>query len=376
MKIHSIKIFVFLYFISCFQVLATEGTAKPDSSPYDFNWKSSKDMSGAWFLCGFTLFLEGDCPKVWLKCHTDPDLLSFGWDGVKMKCLNFFSFFSSKEDAQETIRVADEESGEGSLGLSDAHEQVFSQDNETINDLEITTAEDKAEYKKLVDPDFDLTERNAVSSSEGLFNAEYSNFYYNGDGEGNGGWGDAYYLYYEYSTDIYTDELPNQTYSRVWDENWVTPNYRSYVSVHLPRDDYIPYPEDATDREKDIIDDKNRVLSDKYRAEMYEINAEIRAYNDKLRDRETTRVKAIAEKARDISQDKLDDAYAAWRSKQVWSEFGYKEDKFLSLYNEQRVMIFFDAYIVADNQCNGCGYSGGQEALEYVPLLLSDWGED
>lgn len=372
-------------FVACFLIsfsfcslAATEEetTEKPDNAPYDFDWHNEKDMSGAWFMCGMEQFKGGECPKVWRRCHTDPRLLYYTWKGVKMKCLNLYSFFSNKADAEETIKVADEEAGANVLDTTDADDIVFSEDNATINGLEITTAEQKEEYRQIVDEDFDLTQREAVRASEGVFNSDYSKFYYKGDGNGNGGWGHPAYKYVEYSNDIYTGELPNDTYSRVWDENYVRPNYENRVSIHMPRSMYIPITPDMTKAEKEVINRKNDVLRAKYRTEKIAVNRGIDARNAILRNREATRVDRIARAARDVSQQRLDDAYAAWRSNQEWSQYGYKQDKYRSKYNEDRVKIFFDGFVAAEDSCNGCGYAGGQEAIKDVVILLSPWGSD
>jgi hypothetical protein len=74
--------------------------------PYTFDWRNSKDMRGAFWICGIVAFIPGDCPKVLTKCWLPPlTKLKFP-SGITSKCLGIPDFSSDKGDIEAGIARA------------------------------------------------------------------------------------------------------------------------------------------------------------------------------------------------------------------------------------------------------------------------------
>lgn len=76
---------------------------------YDFDYDNRNDMRGAWFVCGFTAFTEGDCPEVFEKCWQPPMIyLRCNRHGCSTRsyCTNPPSFTMSNRDVQRANQNA------------------------------------------------------------------------------------------------------------------------------------------------------------------------------------------------------------------------------------------------------------------------------
>jgi hypothetical protein len=69
---------------------------------YDFNWKSTQHMQGAWMLCATTGFTQGECPKVLRKCFLPP-LIRCRRGKCKTRCVGTPSFSVSESDVQKAL---------------------------------------------------------------------------------------------------------------------------------------------------------------------------------------------------------------------------------------------------------------------------------
>ncbi|MCF2829711.1 MULTISPECIES: hypothetical protein [unclassified Pseudoalteromonas] len=294
---------------------------KPDSNPYGFDWKSSADMSGAFMMCGLTGFVIEDCPKVLLKCMTDPDLLKFKLFGVRSKCLDLFAFLTSATDVKEAIDYANEQSGslldeEAKRSLYDGSRVV--EDYEQTNDQEVT----RELYKNTKYYKADL-------AAENLINDDYAKYYYQGE-NGRGGYGSSYYQRNYFDNNVYSGETPSEAYDRAYEDYMVKSgayNCRGLV------DDIPP---------NCLIDHRKKARE-----------AGSRAYSE--------------------ADDLRDDAYSDWRRWQGWDNYGYGRTELEGNYNTDRLTAYYHAYLSAlDGICRNneaCAKREAQKSIDSMRLM-------
>lgn len=80
--------------------------AQAPAGDFNFNWDSANDMRGAWTFCAPTGFTQGECPKVWRKCHQFP-LWKCNKKGKKCKtvCTGVPSFSTSQADVVDALNT-------------------------------------------------------------------------------------------------------------------------------------------------------------------------------------------------------------------------------------------------------------------------------
>lgn len=72
---------------------------------YDFDWKNTNDMRGAWMMCATTGFTQGECPKVFTKCWQPPHIYKKK-KKIKTRCTGSPSFSSTEADGEAAINEA------------------------------------------------------------------------------------------------------------------------------------------------------------------------------------------------------------------------------------------------------------------------------
>lgn len=311
-------------FIVCLSLVAADAAAsKPDNDPYAFNWKSAKDMSGAFMMCGLTGFVIGDdCPKVLWKCMTDRDLLKFKLFGVRSKCLDLFAFFTSGEEAKEALDHAN-----GQIGSNNRdHDRHKNSANhyEQVNDQEVS----RELYR-------DTKYYGADLAAENLINEDAEQYYYFGDGRGNGGWGRLDYQKQRFVDEIYKGESPDDAYNR------------AYAEVMF--DDFICGDDDEVPR---ALDTESKGFGD---CEFME-----------------ERARQAGEEAREQAIADMESAYSEYREEMGWNDLEHGRAELEGNYNTDRLTAYYHAYLEAlDGVCGGnedCAKAKAKEKVNEMDL--------
>jgi len=276
----------------------------PDSKPYDFDWKSAADMSGAFMICGLTGFTQPNCPKVLRKCMTDRDLLKFKVFGVESKCLDLFAFMTDKKDVENAIDHASNEAG---------HD---------------VTDEQRSNYHKAGDYEQDNSKRatresyrhtkyyNAEEAAEDLVRRDYEYYYYYGDGNGGGGWGHPDYGRNHFNDSVYRGETPQQAYNREYQR-----------VLRMGGGCLNPLGGGGANR---AIDD---CVGGGH-------------FNEQM-------ARRAGEEARERAIARRDNSFENWREQQPWSQVGYNRTGFERSYNTDRLTAYYHAYLAELPRCGG-----------------------
>lgn len=340
------------------------GNADADD-PYEFDWNSSKDMSGAFFMCGLTAFTWTDganCPKVLLKCLTDPGLLKWTWKGPKSKCLNLSSFFTSGDQAIETLMEAARrtETEIDDLAISDFAEHVEGVENT----IEQEPKPDGSDWDGYIEGSYsDTVYMYAELATSTFADSDYFDFYYTGDGEGNGGWGHPDFQRDHFEDDIYVGTSAAQAYEDGYDSAYVEPNYTDYVSYEPTPDELIDITESMSETEIVEAEAHNEEITAFY---VNQTNTENDAIDDANRVLHSNSIAAAIDGAiiaKNLQQNVINNEYDTWRTGQVWDSFGYKIDAFEKDYNLARTQAFYSVFIEAGSVV-GCDLACATVAAE------------
>ena len=333
---------------------------EPDSEPYKFNWKKKNDMSGAFMVCGLTGFVLGECPKVLLKCMTDPALLRIKLFGVESKCLDLFNFLTSSEDVANTFEEAQSRGGEEVDEVNDVNLNDFSHHTDGViasntQDPEPEEPVGRGSYAGSI---YD----NAEVATENLINQDYYNFYYYGDGNGNGGWGAPNYKKGFFETSVFTGLSADEAY----DEAFVNAYNNVYDDVYDATYEQV-YNELIADVEIIVDEDTGEEMLDPAGVASAENGARVAAESQASLEANSAGI-AAGNTAYHNQLAIIDTAYDNWRNTQPWSTFGYQRGSFEDDYNLERLSIYYNAYIAAANSCGlECAEAEATNALAGVP---------
>lgn len=350
----------------CIAILTSSNAFADD--PYQFDWNSSKDMSGAFFMCGLTAFTWTDganCPRVLLKCMTDPSLLRWTWKGPKSKCLNLFAFFSSGEEALQTISDAANLAGTDTETIVG---NVISHVDGVLETTEQDSDPDPDEYEDYIEGGYSNTVYLfAEQATEAFADSDYFDFYYTGNAEGEGGWGHPDYERNTFEADIFDGTSAEQAYQSGYDDSFVEPDYADHVTYFPPDDELITITDTMTDAERVSALQHNEDVRTLYREQTETANQIIDQENEALHQTAIANAISGALVAKENQQLIIDSAYQEWRSLQPWNNFGYEMDAFESNYNIARVEAFYNAFIAAGSSpdCDTtCATNAAETAAE------------
>ncbi|MGP4944085.1 hypothetical protein [Pseudoalteromonas nigrifaciens] len=281
----------------------------PDERPYDFDWHSAADMSGAFFMCSLYGFREGDCDEILEKCMTDPKLLKFKTFGVESKCLDLYAFATDDKDAEGAIEYASDETG---VEVTEEQVNNYSKANNYEQD-----SSGQASRESYIDTKYYRAEEAAAE----LVIRDYEYFYYYGDGNGNGGWGHADYGREEFNTNVYSGISPDAAYDKEY----------------------------------------NRMLN--MGGCQNSINNKCHGYEKMAHE--------SAEQAKSVAIEQRDKSYNDWRESQAWGQYGYKQESFENTYNKDRLTAYYNAYLEQLPSCGGndeCAKSRAWDSIKSMPL--------
>lgn len=332
----------------------------PDSEPYEFNWKGAKDMSGAFMMCAFTAYTQGDCPQVLLKCFTDFDLIKIKLFSLEYKCLNLFAFFSSGEDVAESLAHAESEEGvePDVSNETDVIEGVVAS-NEQISD-----PEGQAEAYEANTPFYHVYQVAEENTYE-LVDDDYNDYYYFGDGNGNGGWGTVDYQKDEFINTIYTGLTEIDAYNDAYNVAYNTQYDITYIDVYDSEYENLlneaEYTLDPLTGEKQYTDSVLNNID--YQADA---NAQTEAINQaNISGVDSGTAAAL------VQESIIDDEYSVWRSEQEWSTLGYGKEDFQDNYNEERFDTYYNTFVEASATCNlGCAKEAALNSVDGLPTYI------
>ena len=342
---HSIAILL----ISSLFVTSHSFAGDPDGNPYEFDWKSANDMSGAFMMCGLTGFVIDQCPKVLLKCMTDRDLLRIRPFSVKSKCLRLFQFIMNATDVDKAFTEAKSRASKDEPEVNNVNTRDFRPHTDPViaSHEQDSNPEEPVGRESYAGTIYDRAER----ATENLINRDYFDFYYYGDGRGNGGWGAPDYQRGLFESDYYGDLSPQEAYDQEYSRVYQTSFDDNYDRI---------YEQTLSEFERD------------FQAGTIPPDSPLLAEIDRLATEEAesiaiTDATAAATTAFNTQSSLVDDEYNDWRDSQPWANFNHFRNQFETSYNMNRLGIFYTAYINAANNCDhACAERKAFEALENV----------